>query len=471
MIFTPRKDQAIGIKHLSDNPAAGLFLDLGMGKTVQTLTNIVEMMEERLEVNKALVICPKKVALSVWHTEAAKWEHTKHLRFSLILGTEKQRKEALRAKADVYVINCENVVWLVSHLGGAFPFDYLVLDELSKFKNAKAARFKALKTIRPYVKRVAGLTGTPMPNSLLDLWPQMYLLDQGKRLGKTLGGYREQYFKPGRRNGHVIYEYNLLQGDEGMGKDIYEKEIFDKIKDICISMKASDWLQLPEFINQDVVVDLSPETFKAYKEFEKKLVLSIPDGGEITALSAAGLSTKLRQFANGAVYRSNEIDNSRDFIEVHTEKLDRLAEDIEAADGKPFLLFYQFQHDLQRIMHHLKEFKPVRLKTAEDMNRWNRKEIALCLVHAAGDGHGLNLQYGGHHMGWFGVDWNLENYLQACGRLLRPGQTAAVFNRRYICKGTIEERVLQALVDKNDAQDALLDAVKAIRYEHTGIAA
>lgn len=446
--------QRHSVEHIIENPACGLFLDLGLGKTVSTLTAIDKLMNDYLEFSKVLVIAPKKVAEDTWKSEIEKWEHLKHLKISVVLGTERQRLEALKAKADIFIINRENVAWLVSHYGGAFPFECLVIDELSSFKNAKSIRFKALRTVRPKIKRVIGLTGTPAPNGLLDLWPQLYLLDQGERLGKTLTGYRQTYFDPGKRNGHIIYEYNLKKGGGGPG--IYEKQIYEKIGDICISMKAKDYLELPTRIDRLKEVHLSVENMKRYLDFEKNLILSMGEAEDISVLNAAGLTNKLRQFANGAVY-----DAEKNWHEVHDEKLEALAEDMEAANGQPVLVFYQYQHDLERIMQKFKAYKPVLLKGSDHIKQWNNKEIPMLVTHAASAGHGLNLQYGGNLIEWFGVDWSLELYMQAVARLDRQGQTKPVINSRIIAKGTIDEDVLASLVDKANVQDAVMEAVKA----------
>lgn len=451
--------QNFSVQHLIDNPYCGLLLQMGLGKTVATLTALDKLMFDDFEVEKILVIAPKKVVADTWPGEIEDWEHLKHLKISIVLGTERQRIEALRAKADVYAVNRENVAWLVSFYGGAFPFDCVVIDELSSFKSANSIRFKALRTIRPKLKRVIGLTGTPAPNGLLDLWPQMYLLDQGERLGKTLTGYRQKYFNPGNRNGHIVYDYNLKKGEKTdlLGTDIYEKEIYEKIGDICISMKARDYLDLPERIDRTKEVHLSTSTMERYYEFEKKLILSMGDDVEdISVLNAAGLTNKLRQFANGAVY-----DSEKNWHEVHTEKLEALEEDMEAANGHPVLVFYQYQHDLERIMKYFKSYKPVLLKGREHIRLWNEGKIPMLVTHAQSAGHGLNLQYGGHLIEWFGVNWPLEEYEQGVARIDRQGQTEIVTNSRIIAKGTIDEDVLKSLVNKANVQDAVMEAVKA----------
>lgn len=457
MRYAPYPYQEHATEHIIEHPACALFLDMGLGKTISTLTAINQLMYEEFDIQKVLVIAPKRVAESVWTMEAKKWDHVNHLLFSKVLGSERERKEALRAKADIYLINRENVPWLIGIYGNSFPFDMVVIDELSSFKSSKAVRFKALKQIRPKVKRVVGLTGTPSPNSLLDLWPQLYLLDMGARLGKTLSSYREKYFTPGRRNGHVVFNYDLRKDENKLlGDGIYEKEIYEKIGDICISMRAKDYLSLPERIDRTVEITLPPEVMRQYLDFEKKQILSLIDVEEISAVNAAALTTKLIQFANGAVYGPDGT-----FHEVHKEKLLELEEHIEAANGKPVLVFYWFRHDLERIRLHLREYHPRELKTEEDINDWNAGKIKVLLAHPASAGHGLNLQAGGNLIEWFGNTWSLELTLQAIARLDRQGQTKAVVNNRLVAKGTIDEDILKALDNKAMGQDALMEAVKA----------
>jgi SNF2 family DNA or RNA helicase len=363
MIYTPHPYQDHATDHIIDHPYCGLFLDMGLGKTVATLTAIDRLMFDNCEVSKVLVIAPKRVAEDTWTTEKEKWDHLQHLRISKVLGTERQRKEALKAKADIYIINRENVVWLIAHLQGYWPFDLVVVDELSSFKSSKAQRFKALRMVRPKMKRVVGLTGTPAPNSLMDLWPQLYLLDQGERLGKTITSYREKYFNPGAKNGHVVYEYKLKTVSdiekELIGADYYEKKIYELIGDICISMKKEDYLDLPKRIDHVVEVTLSAKVMQQYREFEKKQVLTLfGNDEEISVPNAAALTNKLMQFANGAVY-----DEKRDWHEVHTAKLEALEELVEAANGQSVLNFYTFRHDQERIHKHLKAYNPASLKT------------------------------------------------------------------------------------------------------------
>lgn len=457
MIFHPHTYQEHGIEHIVDHPASGLFLDMGLGKTGTTLTAIDKLIFDLCEVTKVLVIAPLFVADNVWTAERDKWDHLQHLVISKVLGSEKERKEALKQKADIYVINRENVAWLVAFYGGAWPFDMAVIDESSSFKSAKSARFKALRMVRPKIKRIVALTGTPVPNGLLDLWPQLYLLDQGERLGKTLTSYRERYFTPGKRNGYVVYEYKLKKDDiDILGDDYYQKEIYDKIGDICISMKAEDWLDLPERIDRTIEVKLPADIKKQYDDFERKQVLAL-DEQEISAVNAAALSNKLLQFANGAIY-----DSEGDWVEVHKEKLKALEEIIESASGHPVLVAYSYKHDLERMMEYLKAYKPEHVKTKGIIERWNKKQVPLMLAHPASAGHGLNLQAGGNIIVWFGLpNWNLELYQQFNARLHRQGQLEKVIIHHLVTKGTMDEDQLKVLGNKGNVQELLMQAVKA----------
>lgn len=440
--------QRAAVEHIITHPYSGLFLDMGLGKTVSTLTAVNRLMNEYLEVAKVLVIAPKRVAEDTWTTECAKWEHLRHLRVSKVLGTEKQRKAALREDADLYVINRENVVWLVAQYQGAWPYDMVIIDELSSFKSAKAARFKALRQVRPMTERVVGLTGTPAPNGLIDLWPQLYLLDMGERLEKTITAYRSKYFRPGRTNGQVVFDYKLNAGSDEM--------IYKKIADICISMKAKDYLSLPDLIEVPQDIHLPPAKKKQYDEFEKEQVLSLQDEGDISAVSAAALSNKLSQYANGAIY-----DEDKQVHELHEVKLDALEEIVEAANGQPVLVFYAFKHDAARILKRLKGYGAKQIDGAEDIAAWNRGEIPVMLAHPASAGHGLNLQKGGHIMVWFSLPWSLELYMQANARLHRQGQSQPVRSYKLIAKGTIDEDIAAALDKKSDKQEALMAAIKA----------
>lgn len=441
--------QTFAVQHIISHPEAGLLLDMGLGKTVSTLTAIKKLMDEYLEVNKVLIIAPKRVAESTWCDEIEKWEHLKGLTVSKILGSQKQRKEALKASADIYTINRENVVWLVSHLQGYWPFDMVVIDELSSFKSSKSARFRALRLVRPKTNRVVGLTGTPAPNGLIDLWSQIYLLDMGARLERTITAYRTKYFRPGRTNGQIVFDYKLNNGSE--------EAIYKQIGDICISMKAEDYLQLPERIDRTVDVHLTEKLAEQYMEFEKEQVLALEnEDGDISAVNAAALSNKLLQFSNGAIY-----DSERNVHEIHSEKLEALEEIVEAANGQSVLVFYSFRHDVSRIMRKLKSFHPKEIGGPEDIKAWNNGNLPLLLAHPASAGHGLNLQGGGHIIVWFGLPWSSELYQQANARLYRQGQSKPVIIHHLIAKGTMDEDVMKALGNKIDKQEALMQAVKA----------
>lgn len=448
MKFKPWNYQQYAINHVIDNSASGLFLDMGMGKTVSTLTAIDDLILLG-EVNKVLVIAPLRVAEDTWSTEVDKWDHLKHLRISKILGTKKRREEAINTDADIYVTNRENVDWLVAECFNSWIWDMVVIDELSSFKSSKAKRFRALKKVRPYFKRIVGLTGTPAPNSLIDLWPQIYLLDGGQRLGKTITGYKERYFKPGRRNGYVVYNWELKEGSE--------ETIQNKISDICISMSAKDYLDLPERIDNRVEITLPIKVMDTYRQLEKDLVLEIGEE-DITATNAAVLTNKLLQLANGAIYSED-----KEVVRIHGEKLDRLEEIIDTANGKPVLVFYNFKHDYDRISKMLTKNKidHQTLNTSDDIKMWNNGEIQVALLHPASAGHGLNLQYGGNIIVWFGLTWSLELYQQANARLHRQGQKETVIIHHLIAKGTVDEDVMNALANKEVNQNMLLEAVKA----------
>lgn len=448
MKFKPWNYQQYAINHVIDNSASGLFLDMGMGKTVSTLTAIDDLILLG-EVNKVLVIAPLRVAEDTWSTEVDKWDHLKHLRISKILGTKKQREEAIDTDADIYVTNRENVDWLVAECFNSWIWDMVVIDELSSFKSSKAKRFRALKKVRPYFKRIVGLTGTPAPNSLIDLWPQIYLLDGGQRLGKTITGYKERYFKPGRRNGYVVYNWEIKEGSE--------ESIQNKISDICISMSAKDYLDLPERIDNRVEITLPVKVMDTYRQLEKDLVLEIGEE-DITAANAAVLTNKLLQLANGAIYSED-----KEMVRIHDEKLDRLEEIIDIANGKPVLVFYNFKHDYDRISKMLtkNKIKHQTLNTSDDIKKWNNGEIQVALLHPASAGHGLNLQYGGNIIVWFGLTWSLELYQQANARLHRQGQKETVIIHHLIAKGTVDEDVMNALANKEVNQNMLLEAVKA----------
>lgn len=464
MNFNPHPYQRHSIFHLRDHPKSGLLLDMGLGKTICVLTHITHVRKSG-DTGKWLIIAPKRVAQSTWDAEAAKWNHTKSLKITKILGTAKQRTAALRENSDIYLINRENVPWLIGLLGSSFTkqFQHVVCDESSSFKNPQSQRFKSLRLVAAGLKSCILLTGTPVPNGLLDLWPQIYLLDQGERLGKSMTAYRDKYFKAGNRQGFVVYDWQLKgQKEDGfLGAGIYEKEIYDKIGDICISMKAADWLTLPERIDRVVKVRFTPEEKAAYDRFEEEQVLGISDDVDITAFNAAGLCGKLLQYANGAVY-----DENRNWHEVSTAKLEHLGEIVEASNGKPVLVFYQFKHDLERIKA---KFKFAReLKDPQTLVEWNEKKIPLLLAHAKSAGHGLNMQAGGSILVWYGMPWSLEEYEQANARLHRQGQVESVIIHHLVVEGTMDEDVLEALQRKKVTQDSMMEAVKAriAKYAH-----
>lgn len=450
--------QRYTVDFILNHSASGCFMDMGLGKTVSTLTAINRLMYEDLEINKVLVIAPKRVAEDTWTKEVEKWDHLKHLRVSRVLGTESQRKAALKADADIYVINRENVCWLVAQYRGSLPFDMLVIDELSSFKSPKAQRFKSLRLVRPQFSRVVGLTGTPAPNGIIDLWSQIYLLDQGERLEKTVSKYRQKYFRPGRSNGQVVFDYKILDGSD--------KVIYQKISDICVSMKAEDYLELPPRMDHTVEVSLAEAVKEQYTEFEKEEVLRLVDRDEesaISAANAAALSNKLLQFSNGAIY-----DAERNVHEIHDAKLEALEEIVEAANGEPVLVFYSFRHDISRIKRKLKACKPRELVDSKDIDDWNAGKIQVLLAHPAGAGHGLNLQKGGNIIVWYGLTWSLELYQQACARLHRQGQTKPVQIYHLLAKGTMDEDVMKAISGKADKQEALMQAVKARINKYKG---
>jgi SNF2 family DNA or RNA helicase len=446
--------QRFGVQHILKNEAAGLFLDMGLGKTVTTLTAIRELINS-LEVDRVLVVGPKRVVESVWTQEALKWAHTAGLSFSLIAGTPKQRKKAIDATADVYLVSRDNVAWLCDQYGGSFlPFDMLILDELSSFKNHQSQRFKALKRVRKSVGRVVGLTGTPAPNGLVDLWAQVYLLDGGERLGHSIGRYREAYFRPDKQSGHIVYSYKLKDAS-------VTDRIYQAIGDVCISMKAEDFLDMPEKLVIDQRLDFDEELAKKYKDFEREQVLSLLSElgeKEISVATAAALSNKLLQFANGAVY-----DEAKAVHEVHEMKLEALEEIREAANGKPLLVAVAFRHDAARILKRFgKKIDARVLDGQKDIDDWNAGKVDMLILHPASGGHGLNIQHGGNYVVWFGLNWSLELYKQLIARLWRQGQKAKqVFIYRLIAAGTIDERVVSSLAEKDGTEAELLIAVKA----------
>lgn len=448
MNFRPHEYQRYCINRILDTPMLGLFLDMGLGKTVITLTAINELIYNRFAVGRVLIIAPKKVAEATWSTEAAKWEHLKHLRFSLILGSEQKRIRAVCASADVYVINRENVVWLVDYLRNNWWFDMVVIDESSSFKNHRAKRFKSLTWIQPHVSRLVELTGTPAPNSLSDLWAQLYLLDGGKRLGRNITTFRESFFRANTHGGHFT-TYEEVEGAA--------QEIQSRISDICISMKSEDYLQLPELVYDLVPVQLDPKAKKAYDEMKREMLLQI-DEEVIDAGSAAALSNKLLQLCNGAVY-TGDADK---WVQLHDCKLEAFMELIERLNGQPALVFYNFKHDRERLMQVLaKAKKRVRiLQKPEDADAWNRRELDVLLAHPASCAYGLNLQQGGNHVIWFGLNWSLELFLQANKRLHRQCQTSTVFVHELAVQDSRDTDVIAALQDKDATQDALIESLK-----------
>lgn len=444
--------QRYSTQKMLENKRYGIFLDMGLGKGIISLTAINILLYEQFEVSKVLVVAPKLVATKTWPDEIQAWEHTKHLTVSVITGNEKERIAALKVKADIYTIGCDSITWLVGYYQAKWPFDMVVIDESSKFKNPQSQRFKSLKKVRKLIDRLYILTGTPAPNGLRDLWSQIWLLDEGTRLGLTMTKFTDTFFTADKRNAQQVFTYKLKDKSG-------EQQIYDLISDICISMKTDDYVKLPERIDRTREIHLSAEAMTGYKAFEKEQVMELIGGQEITAANAAALMNKLLQYANGAVYDNEQ---ERNWHVVHDEKLEMLEADIEAANGVPFLLFYQFKHDQARIMEKFKHLKPVNVKEEGAIEAWNRGEIPLMLLHAKSGGHGLNLQFGGNLVGWYGVPWSLEEYLQGVKRVHRRGQKHDhVMNLRYLVKGTVDELVMARLEDKTETQESLLDAVKA----------
>ena len=450
MRYKPHDYQAYAIEYIESHPIATVFLDMGLGKTSITLTAISNLLFDSFEVHRILVIAPLRVARDTWTAEVDKWDHLQNLICSVAVGTEAERKAALLRPADIYIINRENVQWLVEESGIPFTFDMIVIDELSSFKNHNTKRFKSLLKVRPKVSRIVGLTGTPASNGLMDLWAEFRILDMGQRLGRFITQYRTDYFQPDKRNGQIIYSYKPLP--------YAEEAIYNKIGDITISMKANDHLRMPELVSSEYEVRLSDEEREHYDNLKQELVLSLGDA-EITAANAASLSGKLSQMANGAIY-----DDDGNTICIHDRKLDALEDIIEAANGKPVLVAYWFKHDLTRISERLKKLHiPFsRLDGSNSIRRWNNGEIPVALIHPASAGHGLNLQSGGSTLVWFGLTWSLELYQQTVARLWRQGQTSeTVVVQHIITKGTIDHRIMKALSQKEHTQTALIDAVKA----------
>lgn len=432
-------------------PYAAVILDMGMGKTATTLSAINELMFDRYEVSKVLVIAPLRVANTVWSDEMEQWEELRHLRYAKIVGTPKQRRAALEQDADIYIVNRENLPWLVEQCSPYFKWDMVVIDELSSFKSWQSKRFKAFMVMRPYMKRVVGLTGTPSSNGLMDLFAEFKVIDGGERLGRFIGEYRSRYFDEGRRNGNIVYEYIPM--------DYAECQIQDKISDITISMKALDYLDMPELISTKKLVRMTEKEKEKYSQFKKEYVLSELDGLEVTAANTASLTNKLVQLSNGAVYSDDHT-----VVPLHEQKLDALEDILESANGEPVLVAYWFKHDLARIRGRLEKLKVKSrvLKTEEDIREWNKGNVPVGLLHPAGAGHGLNLQKGGHHLVWFGLTWSLELYQQTNARLWRQGQEAeTVVIQHIVTEGTIDEGILKALENKDAQQERLIAAVKA----------
>lgn len=451
MKFMPHEYQRRAIELAIDRPAIGLFLDMGLGKTVITMTAIRELMYDRFEISRVLVIAPKRVAEDTWTREHAKWDHLKDLRISKVLGSTRQRIRALEAEADIYVIGRDNVIWLVEYyreLRRSWPFDMVVIDELSSFKNPQALRFRALRKVRPFVQRVIGLTGTPSPNGLMDLWAEVYLLDRGERLGPTLGGYRDRYFRPGERNGFVVYKWEPLP--------TAQRKIEEKLGDLCISMSAADYLKLPKRIDNVVPVQLSPEEMAAYQRMEREQLLQLESGDAVVAPNAAAVMTKLLQIANGSVYT-----NDGGVVKIHEAKLEALSEIVDTTDS-PILVFYSYQHDLTAIRGRIKGARL--LEDERDIDDWNEGRVRVLLAHPASVGYGLNLQEGGHVIVWYGLTWSLELYQQANARLYRQGQEKPVIIHHLIASGTVDEEVMAALQRKDTSQAALLVALRERKH-------
>ena len=444
MEFKPHGYQRYAIDFVENNEISCLLLDMGLGKTSITLTALKDLLDAGI-VKHILVIAPLRVARDTWPAEIKKWDHLKDLRYSVAVGSTKERLAAINdSSAKIVIINRENVDWLVKHCD--WNFDMVVIDELSSFKNHRSKRFKAMCKIRPFVSRIVGLTGTPSSNGLMDLWAQFKILDYGKRLGRFIGNYREWYFRPDKMNGYIVYSYKPLP--------FAEKEIYEKISDITISMSAIDHLDMPELITNEIEVEMSQKERAKYDEFKDEMVMELPDGA-ITAANAASLTNKLCQMANGRIY-----DESKNVVRIHDRKLDALEDIIESANGKPVLIAYWFKHDLEAIKG---RFDVREIKTSEDITDWNEGNIPVAVIHPASAGHGLNLQAGGNTLVWFGMTWSLELYQQTNARLWRQGQNEnTVVIQHIVCKDTVDGRILKALKDKNTTQAALIEAVKAV---------
>lgn len=443
MKFLPHDYQKYAVEYIKSHPVTALFLDMGLGKTVTALTAIRDLMYDTFEVRRVLVVAPLRVARDTWPEEIRKWDHLKELTCSVAVGTVAERRRALQQEADIYIVNRENLAWLYQN--SCLDFDMVVLDELSSFKNHQSKRFRAMKALRPRVKRIVGLTGTPSGNGLMDLWAEFRILDMGKRLGRYISQYRNLYFQPDKRNGMVVYSYKPLPGAEEI--------IYHQIADITVSMKATDYLEMPELVSVAKEVRLSEKEKKRYDELKKSLVLELP-GSEITAANAASLTMKLSQMANGAIYTDD-----KNVVGIHDRKLDALEDLVESANGQPVLVAYWFKHDKDRIQ---KRMEARELKESQDFADWNARKIPVALIHPASAGHGLNLQQGGSILIWFGLTWSLELYQQTNARLWRQGQQSrTVIIQHIVAKGTIDERILKVLKHKDGTQAALINAVNA----------
>jgi SNF2 family DNA or RNA helicase len=451
MQYEPFKYQKFAEEHVYNNRYSGLFLDMGLGKTVITLTALRRLIKECFEVRKVLIIAPLNVAKHVWSDERDKFTHLRDLKISKVLGTERQRIRALNTQADIYIINRDNIAWLVAFYGEQrWPFDCIVVDESSSIKNQNSERFKALQKVRPVTFRVILLTGTPAPNSLMELWPQIYMLDMGARLGKTITYYRDNFFREGKKNGYTVYNYKLLPEAD--------KRIYKQIGDIVISMEAEDYIDLPEKIDRTISVELDGRTMQKYYEFEKESVIQLfGSGQEITAINAGVLTMKLAQFASGAIY-----DEDKHVHLIHDCKLDRMEEIVDTLNGSPLIIFYWFKHSYARLSERLKKLKPCNLKGDGDVKKWNSGKIKVALLHPASAGHGLNLQFGGYNSAWYDNPYSLELFKQADRRLYRPGQKSKfVITNRMVAKGTIDEEIIKAQALKDKGQKALMRAVRA----------
>lgn len=450
MKFVPHDYQCRAIDKIMTTPACGLFLEMGLGKTVIALTAAARLIYEEFTISRVLVIAPLKVAEDTWSREAQKWDHLKHLKIAKILGTATQRKAAAATDADIYVVNRENVVWLAQlYPGRSWRWDMVIIDELSSFKSNMAARFKAMRRIRPFIDRIVGLTGTPNPNGYMDLWAQIFLLDQGERLGRTIGSYRQTYFRPGKGNGYVTYEWLLLPEAE--------KTIQKKISDIVVSMRAEDYLSLPDRIDNNVRVALPLPVLKKYRKMERERLLELENEETITAANAAAVIGKLLQMTGGASY-----NDDGGFTEFHNEKIKALLDIIDTAGG-PVLVFYGYRHERERLLRALDGQDPRELQSEKDITDWNAGRIRILIAHPASVGYGLNLQAGGHVIVWYSLPWSLELYQQANARLHRQGQTQAVVINHLIAVGTVDEQVVESLKKKDTGQAALMAALRERR--------